>query len=351
MPPSRFQAECVLRLSLFRAYHQCTVKRLALPVLLSLIFCGTAAAQLTTSARVNARGQVYAPSGAAMQVNVRIQLSGEDGQRPPEILDTDSKGAFVIYNLTQGASYTLIVDSDGKNWATTIEHFYALGPRPFVTIHLRPPENATAVGAAVSVAELNQNVPRAARREYESGVQQVVAGNLEGARKSFQHAIELFPEFVEARSELAAVLMHDGDLSGAEALLRRALEIEGPAVRPTLNLGLCLSRQQRYAAALPFLERGVQLQPVNPKGNLVYGITLAMTGDDDRAEPVLRKAYEQGGKPFTKAQLHLARLYARQKKYDRAAEALETYLRDLPDAPSADDLRVTLAKLRAASRP
>ena len=291
------------------------------------------------------------PGGAPFQGNIRIQLSGEDGQRPPEYFFTDSKGAFVLMNLSQGASYTLVVESDGKNWATTRETFWALGPRPYVTVHLRPLESTHTSGAAVSVAELNQNVPRGARKEFETAVEQLAGGDVARARKGFERAIELFPDYVDARSELAVLLMREGDLARAETLLRHAIEIDSAAARPQLNLGLCLYRQQRYADALPFLERGVQLQPVNPNGNLVFGITLVMAGNDARAEPVLRTAYEQGGKAYAKAELYLSRLYTRQKKYGPAAEALDTYLRDVPGDPDADSLRATLGKLRAASHP
>lgn len=322
-----------------------------LPLLGLVFFCNHAFAQALSSPTVNVRGQIYAPNGAPMQGNIRFRLSGEDGRRPPEIFDTDSKGSFIIYGLTQGASFTLVVDSDGKNWATTTARFYALGPRPFVTIHLRPMESVASTGASVSVAELHQNVPRGARREYESAVEQLAAGDVERARKSFQQAIDLYPDFVEARSELAVILMRDGQLAQAETLLRRALEIDTAAVRPALNLGLCLYRQQRYADALPFLERGVQLQPVNAKAHLLLGITLLMSGDEARAEPVLLRAYEQGGKHCARAQFYLSHLYTRQKNYARAAEALETYLRDLPDEPNAESLRATLAKLRAAAQP
>ena len=286
-----------------------------------------------------------------MEGNIRFRLSGEDGERPPEIFDTDSKGSCVLYSMTQGASYTLVVDSDGKNWATTTERFYALGPRPYVTIHLRPMESAASMAGSVSVAELNRNIPRGARNEYGAAVEQLAKGDLARARKSFERSVELYPDFVEARSELAALLMRDGDNAGAEALLRRALEIDNSAVRATLNLGLCLYRQRRFADALPFLERGVQLQPVNGNAHMLLGITLVLSGDDTRAEPILLRAYEQGGKHCARAQYYLSRLYTRQKNYARAAEALEVFLRDLPGDPDAESLRATLTKLRAAAQP
>ncbi|HEV8385470.1 MAG TPA: tetratricopeptide repeat protein [Candidatus Acidoferrales bacterium] len=331
-----------------------------LPLLFLLVFfCRAASAQVAVGqnpsnpASVTLRGQVYMPGGSPYDgtVGLRIQLSGEDGRRPPDSFFTDSKGGFVISGMSQGASYTLVVESDGRNWATTKQIIWVLGPRPYVTLQLRALESTRPATSPVSVAELNQNVPRNARKEYETAVEQLTAGDTARARKGFEMAIALYPDFVEARSELAVVLMREGNLAGAEILLRRAIEIDTAAVHPQLNLGLCLYRQQRYSEALPFLERGVQLQPVNPNGNLVLGMTLVMAGDDGRAEPVLRKAYEQGGKRYAKAQLYLSRIYTRQKKYDRAAEALDVYLRDVPDEPNAESLRATLVKLRAASHP
>ena len=286
-----------------------------------------------------------------MEGNIRFRLSGDGGQQPPETFDTDSKGSFVLYSLSQNASYTLIVDSDGKNWATTSEHFYVLGPRPFVNVNLRPFVSEASTAGSVSVAELGQNIPRAARREYGAAMDQMAAGEFDRARKSFQHAIQLYPDFVEARSELSVLLMREGDTAGAEALLRRALEINNAAVRPTLNLGLCLYRQERFAEALPYLERGVQLQPANAQGNLLLGIILVKSGENARAEAILLRAYEQGGKQCARAQYYLSRIYTVQKNYPRAAEALEAYLRDLPNEPNAESLRATLVKLRAAAIP
>lgn len=336
-------------------YHRRNVKKQwSLALIGVLIICSSASAQqqqTPTRQPANVRGQVYAPEGAPLSMVIRIELSGEDGQRPPFHFFTDSKGAFVINELAQGSTYTLIVETDGKSWATTRQNIFVSGPRPYVTVQLRPLEGAPIVGPKVSVTVLNQNIPRGARQEFESGVEQLVAGNAGIARKNFERAIELYPEYVGARSELAVLLMRDGELAPAEALLRRALEIDSTAVRPLLNLGLCLYRQQRYADALPYLERGVQLQPDNANGNMIFGITLAMTVDDARAEPVLRKAYELGGKHFAKAQLYLSRIYTRQKKYELAAAALDTYLRDVPEVPDAEALRATLIKLRAAANP
>ncbi len=320
-------------------------------VILLALIGGAAAAQ--SAAKADVRGQVFLPNGSPAELVIRIQVSSEDGQRPPESIQTDSKGKFGVRKLVQGGRYTFAVESDGRTWGATSEQVLVpLGINPFITIHLRPllsspvPERPS-----VSSAELNQAVPPTAKREYEYAIAAMNDGDMVRAGKQLERAIKLFPDFVEARSELAVVRMRQGDLTGAEALLRRALEIAPEAAHPLLNLGLCLYRQQRFADALPVLERGVQLQPDNASGNLLYGITLYTSGDEARAEPLLRKAYELRGPKLAKAQLYLSRLYAQQKKYDLAVQALETYLRDSPSDPDVAELQATLERLRAAARP
>ena len=139
-------------------------------------------------------------------------------------------------------------------------------------------------------------------------------------------------------------------LPGAETLLRRAIEIDPAAPRPLLNLALCIHRQARYAEAVAPLERAIQLEPENWRAHLLLGINWVMAGNDPRAEPVLLKSYELGGQSAASAQYYLSRFYAAKRLYERAAKALEIYLRDVPTDPDAAALQETVAKLRNARR-
>jgi tetratricopeptide (TPR) repeat protein len=298
---------------------------------------------------VNVRGQVFAPGGGPLQQVVRLQLQSDDALRPPDYIFTDSNGRFILYSLNIGTSYTITVESDGKNWPTTSVSFIVTDRRMTVNIDLRPLESKASRGeATVSIAELKQNVPKDAKKEYDAAMELFARGEHGRARPLLERAIELYPDYVDARNELSVALLKEGKLADAETQLRRALQIDGAAVRPLLNLGLCLYRQERYADALPFLEKALQLEPEQPNGQLLLGINLVILGDDARAEPALLRAYELGGKRVARAQFYLARLYIRRKDHRRAAEALETYLRDVPGDPDAVELRKTLEQLRTA---
>ncbi len=299
---------------------------------------------------VTVRGQIFTPEGAPIQKNIRFELLADNGSRPPEFYYTDSHGRIILQNLTADASFTIRVETDGESWATTSVQFYTTGHRPTVQVDLRPLERAVVLGpSTVSVSELKQDVPETARKFFEEGMQLAGRGEHSAAQQQLERAIELFQQYVAARNELSVLLMKQGDLAGAEAHLRQALVADASAVRPLLNLGLCLYRQQRYSDALPPLLRAVQIAPRQSGAQLLLGIALVMARDDAGAEPVLLRAYEQEGAKASRAQFYLSHIYTRRKDYSRAAKALEIYLRDRPDDPGAADLRITLEKLRAAT--
>jgi len=344
-----------------------TVKRLAisLATLLFLsagLFLPPAAAQQSgtqssgsDSGLVNLRGQFYLPWGEPLQESIRFQLVTDDASRPPEYIFSDSKGSFVVNRVRSYATYVVVVESDGKNWGQTTARFFVSGGRsPTVQIQLEPfKKEPVPGGKSISSAALQQKIPGPARKQFESALKQIDKNNYPAAQPFLERAIELFPDYVDARNELAVALLKSGNLADAEQHLRRALAADSAAFRPLLNLGLCLQRQQRFADAQPFLEKAVQLRPDHAPSLLLLGSNLVLSGDDTHAEPQLVRAYELGGTEVARANFLLAQLYTRRKDYARAATALETYLRDDPNAPDAAHLREVLdqLRLRAGARP
>jgi Flp pilus assembly protein TadD len=347
------------------------VKRLAiflgtLIILSAGLFLPPAAAQQNStqpssssspdSTLVDLRGQFYLPWGEPLQQSIRFRLLSDDASRPPDYVFTDSKGSFVLYRVRPYATYSIVVESDGKNWGATTSRFLVSGGRsPTIQIQLEPfRKDPVPGGRSISSASLQQKIPGPARKQFESALKLIDKNKDAAAQPLLERAIELFPDYVDARNELAVALLKAGNLTDAEQQLRRALAVDSTAVRPLLNLGLCLQRQQRYAEAEPFLEKAVQLRPDHAPSLLLLGTNLVLSGDDTHAEPQLLRAYDLGGTEVARANLLLAQLYTRRKDYARAAAALETYLRDVPDAPDASHLREILDQLRlraAADRP
>ena len=62
----------------------------------------------------------------------------------------------------------------------------------------------------------------------------------------------------------------------------------------------------------------------------------------------LRRAYELKGTAMPGVQFLLGEVYYQKKDYAKAIEAFETYLRVLPDAPNAAQVREAIDRLRKA---
>jgi TolA-binding protein len=64
------------------------------------------------------------------------------------------------------------------------------------------------------------------------------------------------------------------------------------------------------------------------------------------AERALLRAYELAGPRVGTAQLLLGQLYYQQRKFDLAQRAFEQYLKDVPAAPNAAQIKEVLGKLK-----
>jgi len=314
-----------------------------------LLLNGSAMAQQGTG--ITANGQVYLPSGRPARQEIRLYVEMESARRAPFHVYTDLLGRFELRDMRTLVNYRITVETDDQTWGTTTMNFMPSGQNPRVDVFLQPlrrgPRTSNAPDS-VSVNTLQQRVPPEARKEFEAALPDIRKNDYAKARPRLEKAVELFPQYLDARNELAVALMRENKLADAEKHLLIALHVDPVAIRPLMNLGLCLSRQERFADALPVLERATQLQPADASARLLLGVALIKTGKDQEGEAALLKAYGLGGKRVALAQYYLADLYQQRKEYARAAEALETYLRDHPEDSSAARIRKRIDQLRAA---
>ena len=148
---------------------------------------------------------------------------------------------------------------------------------------------------------------------------------------------------------LIEALIEAHQWSQAEKELQRALTIKGSdTVDLKIKLGIVTLRQSKLPAAVAAFREATSAEPDNALAQFNLGVALLESGDLDGAEKALRRAYQIEGAKMPGAQLQLGQLYFRKKDYPKAIEAFEAYLRDLPNAPNAAQVREAVDKLRAA---
>src|ERR1044072_250732 len=190
------------------------------------------------------RGRGVQPNGNPLDQAVQVRLESIRGVKSTAF--TDNQGNFGFAALTPGL-YEVIVDGDSRRdgGKEDVEVFPNLPS--VVTLILRerdikPPTEAT----AVSAGELNQNVPPAARKEFERVVTASMEGKTELAISHYRKAIEIFPNFLMARNDLAAQLMTLDKLDEAAEQLRIAISIEPKAFNPRLKMGVEIGKTNTF---------------------------------------------------------------------------------------------------------
>lgn len=104
------------------------------------------------------------------------------------------------------------------------------------------------------------------------------------------HLVKTYPNNADPWLLLGRLRLDQGDCAGAEAALRRLLQIAPNSVNGYWQLGIALICLERYREAVPVLKRAVELKPDFGEAHFNLGFALARSGNGRAAIPCFRKA-------------------------------------------------------------
>ncbi|MGE5232501.1 MAG: tetratricopeptide repeat protein [Acidobacteriota bacterium] len=154
-------------------------------------------------------------------------------------------------------------------------------------------------------------------------------GRYAEAAEAFRAALAARPESVEARVDLAAALVAQGERATAIDLLRAAAGIDPRDGTARLNLGVLLVEAGAYAEAVPHLRAAVAALPADAEAERTLGRALRESGqlEDALAAYTRATALDPGDEA---GRLGEAETLVRLERYSAARERLEAGLRALP---------------------
>jgi tetratricopeptide (TPR) repeat protein len=207
------------------------------------------------------RGRSFTISGVVSDAETRARLSGvrvdlqglSGGILATSF--TSENGGFEFVNLRQG-SYQLIFEQVGYQDAR--EQLEIEGPVFGVNVALRKLIGG-ADGPTVSVRELS--IPEKAREAMSKGVNLLYQkSDYPGSVKQFQRAIQAFPNYYEAYSQMGMAYMKMKDPAKSEEALRKSVELSQERYPDALFLlaALFLS-SRRFADAEPLARKAVEV--------------------------------------------------------------------------------------------
>ena len=303
---------------------------------------GRALTDKTTKGSV--RGRVTLPDGGFVSQSLKVTLLTVNGTEG--FAFTDSQGRFEFLDLAPG-NYEVQAETIGTDFQVVSQNVQVFRGAPSIitlTLGSTNLSSKRAGSPSISVGEL-ADVPKGARKEFELASKAEQENKTEQAITHLRKAISIYPGFVMARSDLGAQLLAQGKLDDAAEELRSAILLDAKAFNPRLNLGIVLVEQHKFAEAAEVLERAVSLNPQSAAGRLYSGEAQLAVGNLEDAEKDLKASYSLGGSSFSMALFYLGQLYMNKGDRENALRSFELYLRDVPNAANADQVRKLIAML------
>ena len=196
-----------------------------------------------------------------------------------------------------------------------------------------------------------QEVPGAARKFYEKGINALREKKEKEGFEDLKKALEIFPQYYVALDRLGTEYVLRGYYEAAAILLTKAVEVNPRSFSSTYGLGVAQYQLRLNDLAVQNLQRATSLYDKSAEAHLWLGLAQKRAGKLDQAEAAFKRAKEINKGRAAEAFWQLAKLYGEQKRYKEAADALEMFLKHQPDSRDAEAIRKVIKQLREKAKP
>ena len=162
--------------------------------------------------------------------------------------------------------------------------------------------------------------PDSARVHQLLGEAALAADNHSEAETEFENALKANPRSVDVLTELAELKRSQSKFDEAITYYSRAEQIE-PSYESAYGLGACYTYKQDYSQATAWLHKGVNLSPDAAGGRFALGNALFQSGQLEAAIPELNRALQLEPR-LKQAYFLLGRAYSKLGRQEEAKAAL-----------------------------
>jgi tetratricopeptide (TPR) repeat protein len=276
-------------------------------------------------------GTVHDQAGQSID-GIRVSVFDENFQ-PIRTLFVDSAGTFTIRGLSSGI-YTFRIETAGRPYEEQTQRIELQALRIRTGGQETYPLNFTLkakkpVAVPPPRAELlfAQDVPVEARNLYEKATEHLHARESELAFAALRKALDIFPDYFAALELLGIEHVKQQRYRAALPLLDRALQVNARAPKTLYAGGVALLKLDYTVEATKWLESATALEPRNANTQMMLGLAYRGLGAWAAAIEALRKSLHLTGGTLSEAHFYLADIYEKQSNYRLARTELEQYLK------------------------
>ena len=123
---------------------------------------------------------------------------------------------------------------------------------------------------------------------YDYALALKAAGLRDKSMDELRRVTALNPEFPDGHLALSDAFKDEGSLEEAAGELSRALTLDQKSIPANEGLAQILMAQQRFSAAIPYLERLAKIQPRATRHQLDLAVAWAESGNDRASRQLLK---------------------------------------------------------------
>jgi tetratricopeptide (TPR) repeat protein len=291
-------------------------------------------------------GRVRTDQGVVLTSGCMARLETDEehellGEQP-----VNTAGEFYFLHIPK-RRYILTVTAEGfETYRTEID--FAQGANQYnLTITLTPARKmpqAKSSPPALSDAQ----APKEARREYEKAEKALAARKLDEARAHLEEAVEQYPCYARAQTDLGTVYSQQKDYAKAEAALRKSLTCDPGFVDASIELGQLLNAEKRFSEAVPVLDQATRLSPGSWQFYYELGTAHYGLKQYSAAESEFLKAQSLNSNPPPALDVKLADVYLKESAYDKAYAKMQDYLKAEPQGRFAPHIREIMKQMESS---
>ncbi|MEP7339888.1 MAG: tetratricopeptide repeat protein [Acidobacteriota bacterium] len=191
-----------------------------------------------------------------------------------------------------------------------------------------------------------QDVPKAARTEFEHSANDLKANKTSQAIASLKKAVEIFPDYFDALEALGMEYVKSGQYEAALPILTRAIAVNKRAPKSMYALGVAHLKLTRLPEAIEWLEKSARLDSNSANTQMMIGLAYGNSGTLDKAESAFKKALQIGGQAAAEAHYYLTGLYNKQERFHDAWQELELFLKEAKNVKDPAQIKAMIANLK-----
>jgi tetratricopeptide (TPR) repeat protein len=207
-------------------------------------------------------------------------------------------------------------------------------------------------GTSISVTSML--APKPAKKAFEKARDEEKKGKWNQAQKSLEKAVEIYPKYAAAWTELGVLQMKQNDSAAATKSFEQSIAADPKYVNAYDGMAQVAYRANRWADVVEITNKLIGLNPVNfPGAYFLNGAANYQIGNFDAAEKNTRQGIRvDDAHQAPKLQYLLGMILARRGEYQEASEHIQQYLTVTKNPGEIEEAKKLLAEIdRAAAKP